>query len=176
MNNVQDSGGGQGPSGQDQDEGNWFKQRRRGGNKQAGPMQQQGDSRRRSNQVPPPPPPRGEAQHKPRPMTERECLYLERSGGCKACKAIHPLRLCPHPDGKRISQRFHEGRLKQQAAKRSKEGHSGVTPEGKKPLLETGRTSPSPQRWARRPVSQGRIQHRQFRSLARSSSSLHTAG
>ncbi len=94
--------------------------------------------------MPPPLPPREEAQHKPRPMTERERLYLERSGGCKACKAIHPLRLCPHPDAKRISQRFHEDRLKQQAAKRSREGHSGVTPDGKKPLLETGRTSPTP--------------------------------
>ncbi len=77
-------------------------------------------------------------------MTERERLHLEREGGCKACKAIHPLRLCPHPDAKRISQRFHEDRLKQRAAKRTREGHSGVTPEGKKALLQTGRTSPTP--------------------------------
>ncbi len=77
-------------------------------------------------------------------MTVRERLYLERTGGRKACKAIHPLRLCPHPDAMRIRQRFHEDRLKQQAAKRSREGHSGVTPDGKKPLLETGRTSPTP--------------------------------
>ncbi len=134
MSGVQDSGGGQGPSGQDQDEGTWFKQRRRGGNRQSGSSQQQGDSRRCYSQVPPPSPPRGEAQHKPRPMTERKRLHIEKEGGCKACKAIHPLRLCPHLDEKRISQRFHEDRLKQRAAKRSREGHSGVTPDGRQAL------------------------------------------
>ncbi len=64
MSGVQDSGGGQGPSGQNQDKGTWFKQRRRGGNKQTGSSRQQGDSRCRYSQVPPPSPPRGEAQYK----------------------------------------------------------------------------------------------------------------
>ena len=64
-------------------------------------------------------------------MTDRERAYLERTGGCKACGAIHPLRLCSHPKAREISQQLHEARTAQ-AAKRSREGNTGETPEAKR--------------------------------------------
>ncbi len=63
MSDIRDSGGGQGPSGHDQDEGSWFKQRRRGDNKQARSSQQQGGHRYCQSQVSPPLPPRGGADN-----------------------------------------------------------------------------------------------------------------
>ena len=59
-------------------------------------------------------------------MTHGEKKRLEREGGCKACGQLHPLRLCQHPNARAISQQFHEARLADKSAKRSREA-SGIT-------------------------------------------------
>ncbi len=78
----------------------------------------------------------GEGQQHPRPMIEKECVHLEWIGGCKVCKEIHPIHLCFRPDTRKIAQHYFEDRQKLEVAKRNREGHSGFTPDGKKPKLE----------------------------------------
>ncbi len=141
MDDNKDSGGG-GPSGhnqQEEDEGTskWFTVKRKDAKtnyssqqRRQGSQTQGARQRFRTGQLGPPSPPRPKP---PRPMTDGEKAHLEKTGGCMACGEIHPIRLCNHPDARAISQRFHEDRLQAKAAKRDRDGQSGITPPAKRP-------------------------------------------
>ncbi len=142
MNNIDDSGGGPpGRNEQEEDDGasKWFKVTRKDGYKANYSSQQQrqgsqgqGARQRQKRGQLPPSPPRGPGPKPPRPMTDGEKAHLERTGGCKVCGEIHPIRLCNHPDARVISQRFHEDRLQAKAAKRDRERQTGITPPAKR--------------------------------------------